>query len=115
MSRIKSPQEKKRLEYEHDHRNASGQPPKGWRNTKPLKKAKANRSFRKATNDALQATLDEEGATQSATRKAGSTIKEKIIDWGKVKLGAYVQMGLNRRKASVGAKKLRRAKARKGE
>ena len=115
MSRIKSPQEKKRLEYEHGHRNASGQPPKGWRNTKPLKKAKANRSFRKATNDALQATLDEEVAAQSALRKAGSIIKEKVLDWGKVKLGSYVQMGLNRRKAAVGAKKLRRAKALKSK
>ena len=111
MSRVKNPQEKKRLAYEHDHRNASGQPPKAWRTTKPLKKAKANRAFRKSTNDILQATLHEETASQSEVRKAGSILKEKVIDWGNVKLGSYVQMRLKHRKASVGAKKLRRAKA----
>lgn len=115
MSRVKNPQDKKRLAYEHDHRNASGQPPKGWRNTKPLKKAKANRAFRKASNDMLQATMADDGASQSATRKAGSVIKEKVIDWGPVKLGSYVQMRLRHRKASVGAKKLRRAKAQGGD
>jgi hypothetical protein len=70
------------------------QPPKGWRNAKPLKKAKDNRAFRKASNDLLQATLADDGASQSATRKAGRVVKEKVIDWGAVKLGLYVQMRL---------------------
>jgi hypothetical protein len=81
MSRVKNPQEKKRLAYELDHRNASGESVKAWRRNKPLKKAKANRSFRKATNDLVQATLREDIATQSAIKKAGSIIKENIIDW----------------------------------
>ena len=111
MSRVKNPQEKKRLAYEHEHRNAYGEPPKAWRKTKPLKKAKANRAFRKATNDMLQATLHEGSASQSEIKKAGSILKEKVLDLGAVKLGSYVQMRLKHRKESVGAKKLRKAKA----
>jgi hypothetical protein len=115
MSRVKNPQEKKRLAYELDHRNASGESVKAWRRNKPLKKAKANRSFRKATNDLVQATLREDIATQSAIKKAGSIIKEKIIDWGPVRLESYVSARLAQRKATVGAKRRRRAKAQSAE
>ncbi len=109
MSRVKNPQDKKRLAYEHERRNASGQPPKGWRNTKPLKKAKARRAFRKATNDTLASTLQDDSPSLSASRRAGSVLQEKIIDWGRVKLGSYVQMRLKHRRANVGARKMRRA------
>ena len=110
MSRVKNPQDKKRLAYELDHRNASGESVKAWRRNKPLKKAKAIRAFRKSTNDLLQATLSEEDAAQTATKKAGSIAQEKIIDWGPVKLGAYVKLRLSHRKASIGAKNRRRKK-----
>jgi hypothetical protein len=115
MSRVKSPQEKKRLAYELDHRNASGESVKAWRRNKPLKKAKANRSFRKTTNDLVQATLSEDAAPQSATKKAGSIVKEKIIDWGPVRLRVYVNGRLAQRKATIGARKRRRAKAQNAE
>ena len=111
MSSVKSPKEKKRLSYEHDHRNASGEPPKAWRKQKPLKKAKANRAFRKTTNDLLLATLSEADASLNARRKAGSVTKEKIIDWGTVKLRGYVKGRIVQRKAMVGARKRRKAKA----
>lgn len=59
----------------------------------------------------LHATSQEDSASLSATRKAGSILQEKIIDYGPVKLDSYVQMRLRHRKTTVGAKKLRRAKA----
>lgn len=115
MSKVKTPQDKKRLTYELDHRNASGESVKAWRRNKPLKKAKANRAFRKTTNDLLQATLSEEDASQSAIKKSGSIAKEKIIDWGSVKLGIYIRYRLKYRKTSVDAKKRRLANMQNGE
>jgi hypothetical protein len=114
MSRIKDPGEKKRLAYEQEYRNAYGEPPKAWRKQKPLKKAKARRAFRKATNDLLQATLGEADAPQNVLRKAGSIRKEEILDHGKVKLGSYVKARIETRKSMVGARKRRQAKS-KGE
>lgn len=115
MSRIKNPTEKKRIAYEQDHRYHSGEPPKAWRRNKPLKKAYANRAFRKANNDVLRATLNEEVATTLALRKAGSLIKKRIIDWGPIALKDYVASRLAYRKSSIGAKKRRRARALKSD
>jgi hypothetical protein len=114
MSRVKNPSEKKRLAYEHEHRNAYGEPPKAWRKQKPLKKAKSSRAFRKATNDLLQVTLGEAEAPQNALRKSGSIRREEIVDYGKVKLGRHVKACIETRKAMVGARKRRQAKS-KGE
>jgi ribosomal protein L32E len=37
MSKVKSASEKKRLSYERDHYNRSGENNKSWRKAKPLK------------------------------------------------------------------------------
>lgn len=111
MSRVKNPKEKKRLVYAHECRNAYGEPPKAWRRQKPLKKAKASRAFRKATNDLLQATLIEADAPQNAIRKLGSITRESVVDLGKVRLGAYVKARIKTRQAMVGARKRRQAKS----
>jgi hypothetical protein len=115
MSRVKNPEEKKRLSLERDHRNASGEPPKAWRKQKPLKKAKSRRAFRKASNDLLQITLDESDAPRNAVRKSGSVKQAHIIDWGPVRLGSHVAGRLAHRQATVGARKRRKAKAQGGE
>lgn len=115
MSRVKSPEEKKRLAYEHELRNAYGEPPKAWRKQKPLKKAKASRAFRKATHDLLQVTLLDIEAPKNARRKSDGIKREKISDHGKVKLGAYVKASIEQRKAMVGARKRRQARAKRDE
>lgn len=115
MSQVRNPNEKKRLAYQHEHRNAYGEPPKAWRRQKPLKKAKAVRAFRKAANDLLQVNLIEVDARTNAARKSGSISREKIADYGKVKLGGYVKARIANRKAMVGARKRRQARASNGK
>lgn len=115
MSKVKHPSEKKSLAYEHEHRNAYGEPPKAWRRQKPLKKAKAIRAFRKAANDLLQVNLIEVDARTNADRKSGSISRDKIADYGKVKLGGYVKARIANRKAMVGTRKRRQARASSGK
>lgn len=68
MSSIQNPQEKKRLSYERDHYAKGAKSDKGFRNTWPKKKRKANRAIRHAT-----ATL---------TRKASLNTE---VDFGKTR------------------------------
>ena len=46
--------------YERDHYIRGGQHDKGWRKIKPLKKTKARRAFRKASNDHTRSSAVEE-------------------------------------------------------
>ena len=62
MSRIKDPNEKKRTSLERDHRTFALEGNKSFRTAWPLKKARANRKFRRAGTTALaEAVLDDSG------------------------------------------------------
>lgn len=69
MSSVRHPREKKRLAYSRDHYNRNGESNKGWRKTKPLKKAKAQRAFRRKSNDLLATCPPEETAPLASVRK----------------------------------------------
>jgi len=109
MSRTKNPIEKKRLAYERDHYNRNGESNKAWRKTKPIKKAKARRAFRKASNDLLKVAVAEADEPGAATRKQGSIRQRKIRDWGAMSLRKFVSFVSEKRAESIGAKKLRDA------
>jgi hypothetical protein len=109
MSKVKDPVEKKRAAYERDHYSRGGESNKGWRKTKPLKKAKARRRFRKVLNDLARSSVAEETTPIAAMRKLGVVKQSKVIDWGVLSLKEFVRSRLARRAASVGAKKRRRA------
>lgn len=110
MSRVKNPVEKKRISYARDHYNRNGESNKSWRKTKPLKKAKANRAFRKKLKDLTLICALDESAPVASIRKLQGARHRKVIDWGPVHLREFVAWRKERRESSTGAKKTRRAK-----
>jgi hypothetical protein len=108
ISSVKNPSEKKRHAYERDHYNRNGEANKAWRKAKPLKKSKARRAFRKNANDLTKILTAEDSAPATAVRKEGRIRQTVVADWGSVHLAEFVQSRLERRAASVGAKKKRR-------
>ncbi|MBK8479214.1 MAG: hypothetical protein IPL39_23920 [Opitutaceae bacterium] len=89
MSSTHTPQEKKRLSYSRDHYNRNGENNKSWRKAKPLKKRKAVRAFRKASND-LTKVVAGGAAPKNAEKRLGSIRKKKILDWGSIHLSEFV-------------------------
>jgi hypothetical protein len=110
MSAVRHPLEKKRLAYSRDHYNRNGESNKAWRKTKPLKKAKAQRAFRKKSNDLLATCTSEETAPLASVRKRESARLRKITDWGSVALHDFVKGRKAKRQAMIGARKMRKAK-----
>jgi hypothetical protein len=103
MSSVTSPQKKKQLSYDRDHR-AKGKYDKAFRKGWPLKKRKAVRSFRHAVND-LTARASKDGESDA---KILSVRQKKLKKWGAPSLREDVQRRLDRRKRSIGAKVARR-------
>lgn len=110
MSSVHHPQEKKRLAYSRDHYNRNGESNKAWRKTKPLKKAKAQRAFRKKANDLLATCTPEETAPLASLRNLHGARVRKITDWGSIALRDFVAGRKAKRQAMIGAKKLRKAR-----
>jgi hypothetical protein len=110
MSRIKNPVEKKRIAYLRDHYNRNGESHKAWRKTKPLKKAKARRAFRKKANDLIQICLSDESAPSASLRKQLGARQRQIFDWGPVTLREFVTWRKTKREETIGARKRRKAK-----
>lgn len=111
MSCVTSPTEKKRLAYERDH-YANGKHDKGWRRAKPLKKARARRAFRKASNDLLRVCEDgSESAPENARRKQAGLRQREVADWGPSFLREFVATRPVRNGRNVGARKARRQRA----
>jgi len=89
MSSITHPEVKKRLSLRHDHFNRNGQSNKAWRRIKPLNNRKAARAFRKSSNDLLKS--DTEHVDNNASRRMLSLKTRKVLDWGSVHLGEWLQ------------------------
>lgn len=106
MSTIRNPKEKKRLSYERDHYNRNGENNKSWRKAKPLKKRKAVKAFRKSSNDLIKVVGGGDGA-MNAERKLMSLRKEKIVDWGSIRLGDFVAGRKEMRAKRVNSRKRR--------
>ena len=111
MSTIKNPAEKKRLAYQRDHYNRNGQSNKAWRKTKPLKKAKARRAFRKTANDLTRVCATDDAAPTAATRKQEGIQQRRVSDWGAIGLRDFVASRQERRESAIGAKQKRKARA----
>lgn len=107
MSRVKHPSEKKRLAYERDHYNRNGESNKAWRKTKPLKKAKARRAYRKAANHLTRSETENE--THAVACKPGSVRQQRVGDWGSLSLRAFVDSRKKRRGKGHGDKEKRMA------
>src|SRR4051794_17427810 len=102
MSSIHTPQEKKRLAYERDHyaKSKYDKARTGWR----IKKHKARRSFRHAT-DALTKAAAFAGESDA---KIPMLTQQRVRRWGVPSLREEVARKLARRVRSFGAKKARR-------
>ena len=110
VSKVKSPPEKKQIAYARDHYNRNGESNKAWRKTKPLKKAKARRAFRKASNDLVRLCGTEpDAASPAAMRKQGSIKQQEVRDWGPVTLREYVEARGTRTLTKSGDRKARKA------
>lgn len=104
MSSVQTPQEKKRLSYERDHRVRGGESDKAFRRKWPIKKRKASRSFRRAAD----------GMTRSAVADSEADVdfraikKQQLTKWGVASLGDTVASIQALRACRVGAKVARK-------
>lgn len=78
MSRVKSPDEKKRLSLTKDHRVLALEGDKSFRSAWPSKKARSNRQFRRASSVALAeaAQTDPSDTPESVTTKPKRSLKK---------------------------------------
>lgn len=104
MSSVRNPQEKKQLSYERDHYNRNGESNKSWRKTKPKKKRKARKSFRKASNDLVKIVAGEV-TSLNAVKKLGSVSQRKVTDWGAIHLREFVENRKEMRQARIDSRK----------
>ena len=108
MSRIKSPQQKKKLAYERDHyaKSEYDKARNGWR----IKKHKARRSYRHAADSlAKAAALD--GKSDS---KMSALRQRRVRRWPVPSLREEVARKLDMRIRRYGAKKARRQRFQSG-
>ena len=112
MSCITNPAEKKRLAYLKDHYVRGGASPMNWRKIKRLKKAKANRAFRKRHKSLDPVCTDEESAPINSTRRLEALRKSQVFQMGTVSLKKFVASRQQKRNDMIGARKLRQAKRR---
>ena len=111
MSSVQNPAEKKRLAYERDQYNRGGENNKAWRKSKPVKKAKARRAYRKTANDLTRTCVADETVPTAACRKLEGVRQRRIIDWGSMSLREFVISRQAGRECAIGARQERTAKA----
>ena len=100
MSAVHTPQEKKRLSYEHDHRVRGGENDKAFRRKWPVKKRKTSRSFRHAADSMTRAAIaDPEADVDLRVIK-----RQRLSKWGVAALGDTVASRRELRARRVGAK-----------
>ena len=110
MSKVKTPQQKKRLSYAHDRRNAYGENQKSSRKNIPRSKQRSHQEERRSVRQVLvaaQGKVADEVAdqAQSQTLRAGRIKKLKAFRKSPDKpLGETVERRLHRRRAEKTAK-----------
>ena len=110
MSKVKTPQQKKRLSYEHDRRNSYGENQKSSRKNIPRSKQRSHQEERRTIRQTLiaaQGTIAEEAVddAQSQTLRQGRIKKLKAFRKSPDKpLGEVIERRLHRRQADKTAK-----------
>ena len=110
MSKVKTPQQKKRLSYEHDRRNTYGENQKSSRKNIPKSKQRSHQEERRSVRQVLiaaQGEVAEEAAdqAQSQTLRTGRIKKLKAFRKSPDKpLGEVIERRLHRRRAEKTAK-----------
>ena len=84
-----SPQQKKQLAYDRDFYHRAGESQHAWRRSKPKKKAKANRAYRRGLAVALQKLNPDGEGEIAAVRRYTTWRKRKIEEWGLISLRQY--------------------------
>jgi hypothetical protein len=79
MSKVKTPQDKKRLSYEHDRRNSYGENHKSSRKNIPRSKCLSHQNERRAVRQALL------GAQGSAADEAADEAQSQVLRNGRIK------------------------------
>jgi hypothetical protein len=105
MSSVHAAPEKKRLSYERDHRVRGGENDKAFRRKWPIKKSRANRSFRRAAG-----TMTRSAVTHQHEEVDFGIIKNRpLTKWGVATLRETVANRQALRRRRVGTKAARRA------
>jgi hypothetical protein len=102
MSRVKSPQEKKRLAYDRDHVTPA-EYPHAFRKLWPKKKATVERAARRKARRVLKASGDDTAAT--AVRR------QQVRKWATVTVRQFLELKRQNRQQLAGRKVRRRGKA----
>ena len=110
----KSPQEKKRLSLQKDRRNTYGENAKSTRKNIPKSKAQSHRKVRHAAKDAIGHLVQ---SPEAVAEVVESTLTKPRLQKGRWRkspdtpLGIAVKGKIATRKATVGARQLRRVKS----
>lgn len=106
MSKVKTPQEKKRLAYDRDHVSPA-EYPHAFRKTWPRKKAQAERSARREVRQLLGTGGDEIAVA--------NVLRKEVRKWGSISLRENVQFKQWKRQQMVGARKARQSQPGRAE
>ncbi len=119
MSKIKNPQEKKRLHYDKDHVVCGGESQHAFRKNWPRKKARVNREYRRRADQFIKeaAQVAQEAVsgyeyTSEITREflRKSVTRKRLLKWGVATVRQIVLWRLESRAHRHGAKKARRSR-----
>ena len=112
--KAKTPQEKKALSYAKDCRNTYGENDKASRKNIPLRKAKANRSYRKKVNSVLQTTpkITDTESIEVIENVVKSVKKDNWKKYPDMPLGEFVERQIYDRENNAGKGKTARKKVR---
>jgi len=105
MSKIKSPQQKKRLSYAHDRRNTYGENQKSSRKNIPKGKQRSHQDERRSVRQALLAV---EGA---AAGEVADEAQSQVLQRGRLKKLAAFRKSPDSPLGQVVARRLRRRQA----
>lgn len=109
MKEKPTPQEKKRLSYERDHRTHTGEDNRAMRRAWKSRKKRINRKYRRKADAALRKALGPKkidnslGGDDQTTReliRKGLTLENNSRKWGVRSLGEVVEEKLERRTGS---------------
>ena len=119
MSKVKNPQEKKRLRLDEDHVVVGGEAAHAFRKAWPKKKAAANRRYRRKADHLVKVAekdlevpslVDEDSAAITREMVRVSVPQATLVKWGVMTAREEIERSLAARKHRHGAKKLRQAK-----
>lgn len=104
---VKSPQQKKALNYAKDHKDAGYFSDKGWRKTRRRKKVRGNRTTRHAVAQKLSQVVspDDADVAETQVRAVRRKNAKESGGWPVPSMGEWVKERIEKRELRHGARK----------